>query len=119
MKHPQQQNALEDIVDRSGKNLDVVFATIGATLIDPTFAVIAAFLSTMYSFSTSKGNHHPLIPITDYSRLRDIVYQTIIKHTDDIKRKLVEHGVKREDTDRLLHSVVYEDYINKLLLNYN
>lgn len=97
----------------------MVLATIAATLLDPTTAVVAALLSALYV--TGRYGKKPVhkMPATDYSRLRGIVYGAINKHTYGIRRALAGYGVPPDDVDRLMHDVVYKGYMDSLIATYS
>lgn len=108
---------MDDFVTRYGRKVDVVLATIATTLISPTVAVVAALLGTLYANRSSK------IPVfgmsrDDYSRLKDIVYKSIITHSDHISRRLIDYGIKPLDADILMHRTAYDNYLDGLVTTY-
>ena len=107
---------MEDIATRTGRNLDIVFFTIAATIVSPTLAVLGALLSSLYASGESKQDKDSYnAEINDYS-VRDLIYRTIIKHNCNMKRRLIAYGFK--EADRLLHDVVYEGYIDSIIANH-
>ena len=110
---------MEDIISRSGRNVDVVLATIATTLISPTLAAIATLLSALYVSSKEKENRAIYkMQENEYSKLREIVYGAIEKHNYGIRRKLIEYGFKEPEVERFLYEVVYEGYMNNLIATY-
>ena len=100
------------MVRRYGKNTDVVVAAITATLIDPVFALLTAAFGKMY---TNGQNKKPVFPKEHDKGVKDIIYLTIEKHTDKIRKKLVEYGIAPKDADYVMQRTVYEGYIDGLL----
>ncbi len=103
---------MEDIVRRTGRNLDIVFFTIAATIVSPPLAVLGALLSSLYASGKPKDKRY------DYSELKKIIYNAIIQHNYKIRNKLIEYGIKKHDVDLLVHQPAYEDYIDRLVTNY-
>ncbi len=110
-----QKNTLDDIVVRSGSNIDIVLGTIAATLISPTAAVVAALLATLYASNKTKEKSAYTIPQNDYSGLKQVIYEAIEKHNYGIKKKLVEYGIPETEADKLLYKVIYESYLDTLI----
>lgn len=108
---------MEEIVTRTGRNLDIVFFTIAATIVSPTLAVLGALVSSLYASGESKQDKDSYdAKINDYST-RDLIYRTIIKHNYNMKRRLIAYGFKEPEADRFLHDVVYEGYIDSIIAN--
>ena len=103
---------MEDIVTRAGRNLDIVFFTIAATLIFPPLAVLGALLSSLYGSGKPKDKRY------DYSELKNIIYKAIIQHNYRVRNRLIEYGIKKPDADILVHQPAYEDYIDRLVTTY-
>ena len=103
---------MDDIVTRSGRNADIVFSAIALTLIDPTFAILAALLSSLYAYSKPQDKRY------SYAELKNMIYKSIMRHNYRLRNKLIEYGIKKSDADTLVHQPAYEDYIDRLVINY-
>ena len=106
---------MDDYVRRYWDNADVALGAIAAALISPTAAVVATLLGVLYVSGKNHGKIKYDIAGADGSRLKEVVYEAIIKHNDGVKKKLAEYGFKAKDTDELMQRVVYEKYIDDLV----
>jgi len=107
-------NSLEDVVTRTGKNLDIVFIGIAATLVSPPLAILGALLGGLcYS-----GRKNSSAKNYNYSKLKGIIYSVIDKYNFTIRRKLKEYGFKDNETKKFLGDTVYEGYIDSLIESY-
>lgn len=112
------KSSLEDIAARTGRNLDIVFFTIAATIVSPTLAVLGALLSSLYASGESKQDKNSYdAEINDYS-VRDLIYRTIIRHNYNMKKRLIAYGFREPEANRFLHDVVYEGYIDSIIANH-